>query len=117
MVSASFSLPTDPIFHRIPKQEQMSRNVCYSLMAPPLVIQANTHTGNQMKERLQAWLSPPDPSMNHNYACKTRYDGTTMWFIQGSTFREWKKNGSLLWICGNRMLLPPVLCLQLFILS
>jgi len=24
------------------------------------------------------------------------------WFIQGSAFDEWKKNGSLLWIRGNR---------------
>jgi hypothetical protein len=25
-----------------------------------------------------------------------------MWFIQGNKFNEWKKNGSLLWIRGNR---------------
>jgi hypothetical protein len=25
-----------------------------------------------------------------------------MWFIQGSTFEEWKENGSLLWVRGNR---------------
>ena len=28
-----------------------------------------------------------------------------MWFIQGDKFNEWKKNGSLLWIRGNRRLL------------
>ena len=28
-----------------------------------------------------------------------------MWFIQGDKFNEWKKNGSLLWIRGNRKLL------------
>ena len=26
-----------------------------------------------------------------------------MWFIQSDKFKEWKKNGSLLWIRGNRM--------------
>ena len=34
-----------------------------------------------------------------------------MWFIQCDRFNEWKKNGSLLWIRGNRVFLP---C-QLFI--
>jgi len=29
-----------------------------------------------------------------------------MWFIQDNKFKEWKKNGSLLWIRGNRKLLP-----------
>jgi len=28
-----------------------------------------------------------------------------MWFIRGSTFEEWKTNGSVLWILGNRALL------------
>ena len=28
-----------------------------------------------------------------------------MWFIQGDKFNEWKKNGPLLWIRGNRRLL------------
>jgi len=44
--------------------------------------------------------------MNHNTACEIHHDETATWFIQGSTFREWKENGSLLWIRGNRMLLP-----------
>jgi hypothetical protein len=29
-----------------------------------------------------------------------------MWFIQSNKFNEWKKNGSLLWIRGNRVSLP-----------
>jgi hypothetical protein len=55
------------------------------------------------------WLSPPDSSINHNHACKTQHDGTATWFIQGIEFREWKNNGSLLWINGNRTLFSPVL--------
>jgi hypothetical protein len=63
-------------------------------------------TGNQMRNELRLWLSPPNPSVNHNTACKTQYGGTAMWFIQGSTFQGWKKNlnGSLLWVNGNRTL-------------
>jgi hypothetical protein len=56
-----------------------------------------------MQEKFRSWLSPPDPSVNHNTASKTHHSGTAKWFIQGSTFRDWKKNGSLLWVRGNRM--------------
>ena len=63
------------------------------------------HTGNQMQEKIRSWLSPPDPSVNHNTACKTQHLGTATWFIQSTTFEDWKKNGSLLWVRGNRTLL------------
>ena len=59
-------------------------------------------TGNQMQEKLRSWIAPPDPSVNHNTACKIQHAGTARWFLQGSTFQDWKKNGSLLWLCGNR---------------
>ena len=36
-----------------------------------------------------------------------QHNGTASWFIQGDTFQQWKKNGSLLWMRGNRMPLPP----------
>jgi hypothetical protein len=62
-------------------------------------------TGNQSRERLRTWLSPLNPSTNHNIACNIHQDGTAMWFTRGSTFEEWKKNGSILWILGNHMLL------------
>jgi hypothetical protein len=58
------------------------------------------------KSKFRAWLSPPDPSINHNTACDIHHNGTASWFIQDSRFREWKENGgSLLWIRGNRMFL------------
>src|SRR5260370_38243903 len=62
-----------------------------------------------MQEKLRSWISPPDPSVNHITASKTQRGGTAKWFIQGSTFQDWKKNGSLLWIRGNRMLPSPFL--------
>ena len=58
-----------------------------------------------MQEKLRSWLSPPDPSVNHNTACKTQHLGTATWFVQSTTFEDWKKNGSLLWVRGNRTLL------------
>jgi hypothetical protein len=62
-----------------------------------------------MEEKLRTWLSPPDSSINHNTARETRHHGTTAWFIQSTKFQEWKNNGSLLWINGNRTLLSPIL--------
>src|SRR6267142_2982319 len=88
----------------------MSNNVCYSSTVPSSSIRADTPAGNQMQEKLRTWLSPPDSSINHNHACKTQHDGTATWFIHGTKFREWKNNGSLLWINGNCTLIPPALC-------
>jgi hypothetical protein len=68
----------------------------------PFLSRLKHSTGNQSREKLRTWLSPPDPSINHNVACDTRHEGTAKWFIQGETFDDWKRNGSLLWIRGNR---------------
>ncbi|KAH9060245.1 hypothetical protein EDB87DRAFT_1683762 [Lactarius vividus] len=56
---------------------------------------------NQIKQLLRTWLSPADPSTNHNIARKIQYEGTAVWFFQGSIFIEWKSTGSLLWIHGK----------------
>ena len=63
----------------------------------------NRLTGNQLKESLRRWVTPPDPSTNHNIACDIHHGGTAEWFFLGSIFAEWKSNGSLLWIYGKRM--------------
>ncbi|KAH9037373.1 hypothetical protein EDB83DRAFT_2228604 [Lactarius deliciosus] len=55
----------------------------------------NQLTGNQLKQLLRAWLSPADPSTNHNIARKAQHEGTAVWFFQGSIFIEWKSTGGL----------------------
>jgi hypothetical protein len=62
-------------------------------------------TGNQLKDNLLRWLSPPDPSTNHHIACKAHHNGTTKWFFQGSVFNQWKSTGFFLWVHGKRALL------------
>jgi len=59
---------------------------------------------NQLRESIHKWLSPPDPSTNHNIACATHLKRTAAWFFQGTTFREWKNQtgAPLLWIHGKR---------------
>ena len=66
--------------------------------------------GDQMQRDVYAWLSPPDPSTNHNIACEASHSGTAQWFIKGSTFDDWKTSGSLLWIHGMRSF-PVITCL------
>ena len=60
-------------------------------------------SGNQLRENIHKWLSPPDPSTNHNIASGTDHKKPASWFFQGTLFREWKSTGSLLWIHGKRL--------------
>ena len=59
-------------------------------------------SGKQLRESAHKWLSPPDPSTNHNIACDTDHKKTASWFFQGNIFPEWKSSGSLLWIHKKR---------------
>ena len=61
-------------------------------------------TGTQLRQDLHRWLSPPDPSTNHNIACNAHHKGTATWFFEGSTYKEWKSTSSepLLWVHGKR---------------
>jgi hypothetical protein len=64
-------------------------------------------SGNQLRESIHKWLSPPDPSTNHNIACDTHHKKTASWFFQGSIFQEWKSTvAGLLWIHGKRLPRP-----------
>ena len=88
----------------------MTRNVCHLLSSTdpisadygPLPVLL----GKQLRESIHKWLSPPDPSTNHNIACGTHNKKTASWFFQGSVFQEWKSTGSLLWIHGKRLSRP-----------
>ena len=58
--------------------------------------------GNQLRDEIHKWLSPPDPSTNHGIACSTHHKKTAPWFFQGRIYQEWKSKGSLLWVHGKR---------------
>lgn len=68
--------------------------------------------GGQMQRDIQRWLSPPDPSTNHDDFCKSRHDGTTSWFFESDALIEWKKTGSFkfLWIHGKRTVFNLLAC-------
>jgi hypothetical protein len=62
-------------------------------------------TVNQLQQDLCGWLSPPDPSTNHNIACRAHHKGTAAWFFQGSIYNKWKSTPSLLWVHGKHAFL------------
>ena len=63
-------------------------------------------SGNQLRKSTHKWLSPPDPSTNHNIACGTHHKKYATWFFQSGAYQEWKATGSLLWIHGKRLSVP-----------
>ena len=63
-------------------------------------------SGNQLRDSIHHWLSPPDPSTNHNIACGTHHKKMATWFFESSIFQEWKSSGSLLWIHRKRWSCP-----------
>jgi hypothetical protein len=66
-----------------------------------------THrTGDQLQEKVRNWLSPPDPSTNHNIARRDHLSGTSSWLIRSDMFKRWKDMSSLLWVHGKRA--PPL---------
>ncbi|KAF8488023.1 hypothetical protein F5888DRAFT_1930974, partial [Russula emetica] len=65
---------------------------------------------NQLRESIHKWLSPPDPSSNHNIACGTHHKKAATWFFEGNIYQEWKSKGSLLWIHGKPGSGKSILC-------
>jgi len=75
--------------------------VCYFCR----VVKTETTAGSQIEQDCRKWLSPPDPSTNHNAACEVYNIVPITWFFDADTFRDWMSNGSLLWVHGKRTFL------------
>ena len=82
-------------------------SVSHFLMPPLCFWNSITPTETLSRQDLRKWLSPPDPSTNHNTAHSSQHEGTSTWFFQGGFYEEWKSTSSLLWIHGKRMSLFP----------
>lgn len=51
--------------------------------------------------RIRTWLSPQDPSNNHNTAVSLCQEGTGQWFLRGEAFQRFKRGEtSFLWLNG-----------------
>ncbi len=87
------------------------------LTSPGFPDGSDLSTGNQLRDSLLRWLSPPNPSTNHNIARKAHHNGTTQWFFRGGIFNQWKSTGSFLWVHGKRAFAFDPIMRQLLILS
>jgi hypothetical protein len=74
-------------------------------LSRPMASEFGHLTRDQPRQTCVEWLSPPDPTVNYNIARDNHHNGTALWFTENSTFRDWKKIGSLLWIYGKRTFL------------
>jgi hypothetical protein len=70
-------------------------------------------TENVLREKSKNWLSPPDPSTNHNISRKAHHKGTASWFFQSRIYEQWKSSPSFIWIHGKRTVLSYPLQTQL----
>ncbi|KAK0909685.1 hypothetical protein LTR91_008880 [Friedmanniomyces endolithicus] len=58
-------------------------------------------TADAQRDKTHQWLSPPDPSTNHNKALQQRHAGTGHWFVKGETFSSFKDGTvPILWLHG-----------------
>jgi len=59
----------------------------------------------EKQQEIRHWLSSPDPSSNHNAACKVILHQATTgeWFLKSNEFEKWKMTSrSFLWLYGIR---------------
>ncbi|KFY95523.1 hypothetical protein V500_02750 [Pseudogymnoascus sp. VKM F-4518 (FW-2643)] len=50
---------------------------------------------------IRQWLSPPDPSVNHQKWCKERQEDTGLWFLNSEEYIKWKTDAaSIIWLYG-----------------
>ncbi|OBT61015.1 hypothetical protein VE03_09611 [Pseudogymnoascus sp. 23342-1-I1] len=51
--------------------------------------------------KIRQWLSPPDPSVNHQKWCKQRQEDTGLWFLKNEEYIKWKTDAaSIIWLHG-----------------
>ncbi|KAH9038753.1 hypothetical protein EDB85DRAFT_1931959 [Lactarius pseudohatsudake] len=70
-------------------------------IAQQIVTNVGARDWEQLLRDLRGWLSPPDPSTNHNIACGAQHERTSVWLFNDINFKEWESKGSLLWIHGK----------------
>jgi len=70
--------------------------------------------GDELLSRIRSWLAPPDPWKNYHIGHELRHSETGAWFVNSSTFSEWKAFGpsSLLWITRETLVYRPLIALS-----
>ena len=53
------------------------------------------------QKKIYDWLSAPDPSTNHNRACRSRQATAGSWLLESEAYTRWIDQRSLLWLHGK----------------
>src|SRR5712672_2899897 len=89
----------EPPFEPLLSPEQREFSPAFLCLALPLM--AETTLPGERVSTYQKWLAPPDPSISHWIAHKTRQEDTFKWFLNGDAYKAWKTNGTLYWVRGK----------------
>ncbi|KAH8985186.1 hypothetical protein EDB92DRAFT_1950202 [Lactarius akahatsu] len=80
------------------------------VIAQRIVTDVGARDWEHFLQNLRRWLSPPDPSINHNIMCSSQHERTSAWLFKEVTYEEWESKGPLLWIHGKPGSGKSVLC-------
>ncbi|KAH9020797.1 hypothetical protein EDB85DRAFT_2002880, partial [Lactarius pseudohatsudake] len=80
------------------------------VIAQRIVIDVGARDWKHLLDDLRRWLSPPDPSTNHNIMCSAQHERTSTWLFKEVIYEEWESKGPLLWIHGKPGSGKSVLC-------
>ncbi|KAI9451423.1 hypothetical protein BJY52DRAFT_103284 [Lactarius psammicola] len=80
------------------------------VIAQQIVTNVGARNSKDLLQDFRRWLSPPDPSTNHNIICSAQHERTAAWAF--NIFKEWELSGFLLSIHG-KYVLKRVVCMSL----
>ncbi|EMD37418.1 hypothetical protein CERSUDRAFT_123391 [Gelatoporia subvermispora B] len=86
-------IPTDSIRESLDRLEDYMADMRQDI--------TKLHREKSVIQQCRIWLSPPDPSTNHNMALSHYHQNSGRWLIESEQVRQWKTSTSLLWIHGK----------------
>ncbi|KAH9169159.1 hypothetical protein EDB89DRAFT_1908813 [Lactarius sanguifluus] len=81
------------------------------VMVQKIVTDTSSRDWEHLLQNLRRWLTPPDPSTNHNIACTAQHERTAAWIFNEDVLKEWESSGPLLWIHGKAGSGKSILCI------
>ena len=81
--------------------EMSSRDCEYHNFNGNTCISSQMILGERILQDLQRWLTPPDPSTNHDIAYSSQHERTAVWVFNENIYQEWESSGALLWLHGK----------------
>ena len=97
--------------------EMSSRDCSYHDPITDTCTNSRMTVGERILQDLQRWMTPPDPSTNHNIACNSQHERTAVWVFSEDIYQEWESSGALLWVHGKGLSCPYAIGLTCLLMS